>query len=464
MRPSTPQTPLRTAKTMVIYLHLAMLFQLLLSSVIALDPFTAQQINSRSQNGIKEPSFGIEFTLDHVISSVTLANGSTYGLARVSGGESYQSLMRHYLETCRQIHLTQASPFKELQQAFRRSLREEEIRRSRLIRQPMQSWRDYLAVVVFRQNEHSPAVFDGDEYAADPEVDVLAKAVKDLKITTVQELGRQFEASDPLHWAYARIVAPDFFWEAIEPKPKPVTQPDETVVWDDNFDEDYFWYRFVVQKFSAALYRNRFRQAESTNWRAILSSSASVAGISPSSGQIVSHSKRRHYARPEMDINSTTRLCGPNSLSPTTIVVGFSNASLSLWLDRPQSDLKPWNIFPELGGHALENNWTDDCRSNAFWDQAVTKIDALSEYIDPSSRSTVDLILSGDSWSEECMMAFQDRLQGDAKGQSIEIKNVVYQSDIYAASKTAARSGRHDLDTWDLCFFDGSDEIPRDEL
>ena len=449
---------------MALLFHRAILFQLSLSSVIALDFFTGQQIKSGSQNGLQRPSFGIEFTLDQVMSSVTLANGSTYGLARVPGGSSYQSLMRHYLETCHQIHLTQASPFKEMQQAFRHSRREEEIRRSRLIRHPIHSWWDYLAIVVFRQPEYSPSVFDGDEYAGDLEVDVLARAVKHLKTATVHEIGCQFEVSDPLLWAYAGIVAPDFFWEAIEPKPDPVTQPDGTIVWDGNFDEGYFWYRFVVQKFSAALYRNHFRITEYSDWGEILSSSASVGGISPSSSQILSQTTRHHCARLKEEANSAARSCDPRSLSPTTIVVGFCNASLSLWLEGPQSDWTPWNVFPELGGHALEMYTSESCRSNSFWDQAITKIDALSERVDASSMSAVDLILSGDSWSEECLVGFQDRLQGDGKERLVDIKNVVYQPDIYAASKRTAGLGRHDIDTSSLCFFDGSDGIARDEL
>lgn len=80
-----------------------LLFTLLLSIISVLahdDKFNKQ-------------TFGIEFTLDHLIASVSLDNGSTHALAKVPGDNAYRSLMRQFLSTCHRAHLTQAPPLPE---------------------------------------------------------------------------------------------------------------------------------------------------------------------------------------------------------------------------------------------------------------------------------------------------------------------------------------------------------------
>ena len=196
---------------MELLLILAILYQLFLCSEPVSESPTKSRAKAVSEIPKKEPSFGVEFTLDHVISSVTLANGSTYGLARVPGGNTYQSLMRHYLDFCHHIHLTQDAPLEEMRQASQKAYEDERARRSRLIRRPDHSWWDYFAVAVLQWPEYSRAVFEGDEYAGDVEANVLTQAMESLKNATVQELSRRFsDTPDPFPWAYASIVTPDF--------------------------------------------------------------------------------------------------------------------------------------------------------------------------------------------------------------------------------------------------------------
>ena len=108
----------------------------------------------------------------------------------------------------------------------------------------------------------------------------------------------------------------------------------------------------------------------------------------------------------------------------------------------------------------------DSENSMAHWDRTIARIDALSENIYSADRVPLDLILSGESWTEASRAEFQGRLQADGKERKIEIKNVVYQPDVFAASKRSARWGRHDLDTWDVCYMllENYDEIAHDEL
>jgi hypothetical protein len=158
----------------------------------------------------KELSFGLEFTLDNVISSMTLANGSTYGLAKVSGGLAYQSLMRQYLTIAHDVYLTQKPPTEHKRPKLAKAISEEDVRRNLFIRNP-DSWGDYFAMRVLQLPEFSPEVFEGDEYAGNVEVDILASAVEVSKLETFLQLHHQFNiSSDVVRWPYTSIVTPDF--------------------------------------------------------------------------------------------------------------------------------------------------------------------------------------------------------------------------------------------------------------
>ena len=254
-------------------------------------------------------------------------------------------------------------------------------------------------------------------------------------------------------------------WTTVRPTPDQEIQPDGIVSWSANFDQDSFWFQYIIRKFSAALYRNRFRREESSDWKDLLSSSKSKSKISPSSFQILSHTRKHHCIRSHQDKNSSASLCGPRTLSPTSTVVGLNDAHLSLWMEGLQCDWTPWNTFTELGGQALAAYNDDNTLSMAHYDQIIAKIDSLSENIYSANRPPVDLILSGDSWTELTRNAFEGRLRSNGKPPNIEIKDVVYQPDIYAASKRSARWGRYGLDTYALCYMlDDNGDIAHDEL
>lgn len=182
----------------------------LLSLLINCNFSTGQETKTAPSVCSKELSFGIEFTLDNVISSVTLANGSTYGLAKVSGGVEYQSLMRKYLTVAHDVYLTQKPPTDRKRSKLAKAISEEHFRRNRFIRNP-DSWWDYVVMRVFRRPEFSPEVFEGDEYSGNVEVDILAKTVEVAKHETFLQLHHEFNvSSDAFRWPYASIVTPDF--------------------------------------------------------------------------------------------------------------------------------------------------------------------------------------------------------------------------------------------------------------
>jgi hypothetical protein len=230
-------------------------YQILVYSTAAANTIPNQDDDPTPDEYQREPAFAIEFTLDHLISSVSLANGSTYALGRVSGGFAYQSLMRQYLETCHQVHWTQDSPLQEMKDAFAKGQQREMLRREHLLPLNRHLIWDWLMPWFFQPWKYSPppAVFDGDEYSGDMEVEVLSDAIAGLKNSMLYELRHQFNVTDGFPWAYANILVPDFFWTTIKPKPDPELQPDGIVSWYANFDPDSFWFKPIFGKFSAAL-------------------------------------------------------------------------------------------------------------------------------------------------------------------------------------------------------------------
>lgn len=55
------------------------------------------------------------------------------------------------------------------------------------------------------------------QFSDDSEVEILARAVRDLKNATKREMSRQLSISGSFSLAHASFVAPGFFWTTIDP-------------------------------------------------------------------------------------------------------------------------------------------------------------------------------------------------------------------------------------------------------
>ena len=387
----------------------------------------------------REYTFGIEFALDHMLSSVTLENGSTYGLSRLTGDGAYQPLMRSYLETCHQSHLTQGpSPFSdELQQASNRACKVERKRKDRVIRKPEQSWWDWFKIRVIRQPLYSLEVFERDEFSGDIEVNVLTRAVTDLKDATMRQMSSQFNITESPDWAYAIVVAPDFFWTTVEPKYSQITQSQSVVSSSESLNEEDLWLRHTLRKFSTAFYRNKYRLQESCSWRVIISSPLSEYDIWSTSLILP------YKAMPCVSHEAPAGVSDPGS-KPCALstVIDFRNASLSLWVKQLWT---PWNTFPELGGHNLASCREQDVCVNTHWDAVIAKLEVLIDNIDSRSMEAIDLVFTGESWTETALALFRDRLQLHGMHEKMGIKNEVHQPDIFAASMRASRWAWYNL-------------------
>lgn len=430
-------------KLVIIY---AIFHQLILSSMVVCGSLSGDTAPGRSVID-KEPAFGVEFTLDHILSAVNLGNGSSYGLARIAGDDAYKSLMRRYLEICHQAHAAQSPPLEEIRQSKPEGGDKEIARLTNLVRKPEKSWRDYLAVRVFQQPQYPPAAFETDAYAGDNEVEVLGRAIGNLKVATIRELHQEFNITAPFPWTFANIVVPDFFYTATRPKPDPELQPDGIVNWVANFDPDSGWYHSFFRKFSTALYRNKFRPDGSiaqSDLGNILTTSAYTAHVRPASVAILSNA-RDQYCVNAFDFDSEG-YCKPKTLSSTSIIVSFNNASLSLFLEGYEVDWTPWNTFTDLGGNAIASvvvpggGNQNDLLSH--WNGVLAKIDVLGKKVRNRSITAVDLIIGGESWNDETIDSFKQILANNGKVGGIRFKNVIYQPDVFAASKASATWGR----------------------
>jgi len=406
----------------------------------------------------REASFAIEFTVDRSLASVTLIIESTYSLTVVPGNSAYQTLMRQYQQRCHQAYLEQPISWdadEEYERSQEENWQKEARRRHKYFRKPETSWWDYIMIGVFNQPRFSPEVFEGDEYSHDLEVDGLAKAVQDLKSSMAQEMTRLFNATESLSWGYASIVAPNFLFTAEASE----IDPYEDAGWTRGLEAS--WLRRMFRKFSVAVYRNKFRLDENSDWRSILYSYYTLLHLTPASHESLSHTRKHHCIHKDMSTGHAGLECGRRTLSPTSIVVDFANDSLSLWAEGPQTRWTPWNTFPELGHHNVIGQHGRAGGLLEHWSQAADKTDILADHLSPSERGAIDLVYTGQFWTDDHVNMFEESLEATSIKSKIKIVNEVRQPDTFAASKRTARWGRHYLDTWMSCSYK---DIRHDEL
>ena len=211
-----------------------------------------------------------------------------------------------------------------------------------------------------------------------------------------------------------------------------------------------------------ALYRNKYRLEVSSNREDLLSSSTSIYDIT-STSETLPFGDQQCLSQ-EMGTHSANGICQPNTLSRTSTIVNFSNASLSLWFKG--SVWTPWNTYPELGGHALANCKDEDACMSAHWDAAIVKLRTLrllASNIDIHEEEDMNLVLAGECWNTTTIARFRERLRFHGIFEEVGIKNEVYQLDIYAASMRAARWGWYRLlESHSCCQL--VDQIAHDEL
>lgn len=337
---------------------------------------------------------------------------------------------------------------------------EEARRRYALIRTPRHSWIDYLLVNILNKPIYSPEVFEGDEYADNYEAGVLANAVQNLKHEMSQEMARLFNVTEPRLWDYANIAIPTFFYTTVNPKMELNTESDG-LGWDRGLGA--LWLRYTIRKFFVALYRNKFRLDEPSNWRSILNSYESLRRATPASSCSLSHTRKHHCVETDMLTNRNERKCGPSTLSRTSIVVDYDNSSLSLWAEGPELTLMPWSTFAELGGHHQPISEGRMHEGTTCWDQAAERVGSLAESLTLSERDAVDLVFTGECWNNGNLATFKESMRVQGIKQMLNIVNEIRQADVFAASKRVARWGRHSLDTWDVCYM-VSDDPGHDEL
>lgn len=157
--------------------------------------------------------------------------------------------------------------------------------------------------------------------------------------------------------------------------------------------------------------------------------------------------------------------CERKLLSPSSIIVDFNNATLTLWLQQSQPAWTPFNTFTELGGYALAGHNGDTAATVTHWDRVIEKLYTLTAGTE-NPVDIVDLILSGDAWTGDRVTAFEDRLKAPKTAKTFSVKNVILQPDVFASSKRSAENGNLAVNTRDECYtgLSDSDELAHDEV
>lgn len=235
--------------------------------------------------------------------------------------------------------------------------------------------------------------------------------------------------------------------------------------WDANFDDNSVWFLDVLRKFSTALYRNKFRRVESTDWREILTSTKIVLGISPTSVGSVSYARKNECLQSNGGPFLDEIECERKLLSPSNIVVDFNNATLTLWLQQSRPTWSPFNTFAELGGYALATHSGHTVANMTHWDRVIEKLYSLTSGAE-NPVDTVDLILSGDAWTADRVTGFEDRLKAQETDEKLNVKNVILQPDGFASSRRSAENGYVAVNTREVCYTGLSDSngIAHDEV
>lgn len=194
------------------------------------------------------------------------------------------------------------------------------------------------------------------------------------------------------------------------------------------------------------------RRSDTPRWKEIISSTGSFIGTSPASAD------RAWFARKWIE-----RRCAPNHLSPTSVAVDYYNASLTLWLDESDFAWTPWNTFSELGGHAVANSPAQDTTAQGHWTRVVDNLIALTENISSAPSLGLNLILSGEAWTEDSISTFEEILQHSKAKMKFGVQDIIHQDNPFVASMVRTANGALDVH-WPCPSRAAREEIIHDEV
>lgn len=79
----------------------------------------------------------------------------------------------------------------------------------------------------------------------------------------------------------------------------------------------------------------------------------------------------------------------------------------------------------------------------------IEKLETFVQAVKSIDKPAVDLVITGDSWTEKSLAIFSERLEGSGINEKIDLKNKIHQPDIFAATQRAARWGMSSLERYD---------------
>lgn len=361
-----------------------------------------------------EPAFGIELTLDDVRVAVATPDSQPVGLVSVQGDEAYKCLMRSYLELCERVQESQMPPWDFFE--YRNNLSRSSTWHQEVL-EPEDSWRDWFQVKILGKPEAPWSILRKDNFAGDADVAILAEAMKTARSAAGVVLQSRLNITLSQH-PFVSIAAPSFPWTTMEPK----SWEGHITDWSEP-DDNTAWLEVLNLKFAGAAHRAGFRRHEMDEPRQIMEGHATLTNspVSPASCSVL------------LDMKDTL------DQRTTTIVVEWNNATLSFWIDGPQTQWTPWSTYPDLGGHVQAG------KADRLWPQAAQALQRLLEEAQLSDQPA-NFLLTGDAWNTTGLDLFKESIQHVApKAKDIQLKGK------FAGSLGAASTARYALHAAETC-------------
>jgi hypothetical protein len=371
---------------------------------------------------LREPAFGIEFSLETLKISFAPPNGKAKGLASIKGDLAYQDLMYSYFELCSWASGDQVRP---------------------------QSYEDnngtsagHAAYVSELEGIDNLVSWRWEAYPNDTDVDILANAVRTVKIVATGILANEYNITIPERPLVA-LAAPNFMWTMTE-----------TDFWDGGFDAEFSidhgvpynygrddWHHGFALEMADAVREVGFRLEPFDDTHAAIT----PRHIDPTFP--IAPAAHAAFWNPDFPADATTHPATNLTArydGPPAIVLELTNATLSLWAQKKNSVWSPWFTLPQLGTHIQFGDYPGYMYSpdDWVWNDVLFMIRKLRYVLGFAEGEGVVVYLTGDVWEEEMVEAFREFLGINGCGE--EVRVVVRGA--FAGSDGAAVAARELLD------------------
>jgi hypothetical protein len=398
--------------------------------------------DSHPSKSLEEPAFGIEFSMENIMISVTLPGGDAKGLAAVTGDIAYQNLMESYSELCLSTHYTQTPPWTYQEH---RAIVAREYQTRTILRPDLLHWYDWSQFQVQVDVDAPQTLPELDESSNYTDIAIIANAVKGVKRAAAGVLASRYNVTMPDR-PLVSIAAPSFMWTAIEPEAGAnESQPE---CGDQFISYPSTWHHVFGLKMSDAVHRAGFRRGVTSS----INMTMQEANKCQNHTSPIAPAGQAAFWNPSFQAGANGASHQPAASScinyegQPAVVIELTNMTLSMWAQQEGPIYSPWSTKPQLGVEANQDlpaymRFLED----PVWSDVVFMIRRLRKFVAHPDDEVLDVYLIGDAWEEEMVDAFKAYLHNHGHTDI----NVKFRG-MFAASDGAASVARRMLDACGL--------------